>query len=140
MRKVARYVYVGAAWLWLAGNIVPIFVAGMALFVDRRYWELHKDLGWFSELPGLFLILVGVVGWIPRRLAAWLVTVTVLHFAHTALPTLREQLPLLAAVHPVTAMLLAWVSLLHARRASVLLLERRAVGREPVPVETVSQA
>ena len=136
MRKVARYIYVGAAWLWLAGVIVLIFIAGMALFVDKAYWELHQELGYSSVLPGLLLILAGLVGWIPRRLTAWLVTVLVLHTVHTALPTFREDLPLLAAVHPVTATLLVWVSLLHARRAGALLIGRRAVAPEPVPAET----
>jgi hypothetical protein len=133
-------VYVGAAWLFLAGNVLPIFIAGMALFVDRAYWQLHKDLGWGSELPGLLLILTGLLGWIPRRLVAWMVTIVVFHFVHTALPALREQVPLLAAVHPLTAMLLAWTSLLHARRATGWLIERRVSPPETVPAQSASQA
>jgi hypothetical protein len=122
MRKVARYVYVATAWLTLAWILVTIFLAGMALFVRTPYWELHKEIGWSSDLALLVLILAGLVGWIPRRLTAWLVALIVLHALHTSLPSLKPDVPLAAALHPVSATLLAWLSLAHARRAQRILL------------------
>ena len=32
MRKIARYIYVGVAWLELVSVVVPFFLAGMSLF------------------------------------------------------------------------------------------------------------
>ena len=55
MRKIARYIYVGFAWLELGSVIVPFFLAGMSLFVSRTYWNVHVDFGWGSELPLLIL-------------------------------------------------------------------------------------
>jgi hypothetical protein len=135
MRKVARYVYVATAWLLLAWVLVTIFMAGMALFVRSPYWDTHKGLGWGSDLPLLLLILAGLLGWIPRRLTAWLIALIVLHTLHISLPVLKGDLPLVAAIHPLSATLLAWLSLAHARRAQSLLIgglqPMRAMPAEP---------
>ena len=133
MRRVARYIYVGAAWLALAGVLIAILLAGFALFVNRPYWQTHIDVGWGSELPLLLLILAGIAGWIPRRLAGWLVAVIVLHVVQTALPALKENLPLIAALHPLNASLLGWLSLAHARKAQELLLGSASESSESSP-------
>ena len=100
MRKIARYIYVGAAWLTLVSVIIPFFLAGMALFVHNSYWTVHVDFGWGSELPIVLLIITGLVGWIPRRLTVWLVGMSAVHFVHTALPMLKGTLPMMAAISP----------------------------------------
>ncbi len=142
MRKIARYIYVGVAWLELVSVIVPFFLAGMALFVSRTYWDVHVDFGWASELPLLALIIVGLIGWIPRRVTVWLVAMVLLHIVHTTLPGLKDDLPLGAAFHPVTALMLAWVAYMHARKATQLLLEPRGGPEnkeQPVQVEPSTQ-
>jgi hypothetical protein len=123
MRKIARYIYVAISWLTLAGVIIPFFLAGMSLFVSRTYWSTHVEIGWTSGMPILGLIVFGIVGWIPRRLTAWLIGMLVLHFVHTALPSFQDAVPMMAAVHPVSALLLVSVTYLHARRATQMLLE-----------------
>ncbi len=142
MRKIARYIYVGVAWLELVSVIVPFFLAGMSLFVSRTYWDVHVDFGWGSELPLLVLIIVGLVGWIPRRLTVWLVALILLHIVHTMLPGLKDDLPVAAAFLPVTALLLTWVAYMHARKATQLLLEPRggSENEQPVQVEPSAQA
>jgi hypothetical protein len=143
MRKIARYIYVGVAWLELVSIFIPFFLAGMSLFVSRTYWSTHADFGWGSELPVLILIIVGLLAWIPRRLTAWLVAMTLLHIVHTTLPGLEDDLPIGAAFHPVTALLLAWVAYSHARRATHLLLEPREGSgsvKESVQVEPNAQS
>jgi hypothetical protein len=135
MRRIARYVYVGTAWLALAWTLVTIFMAGMALFVRSPYWETHKEIGWSSDLALLLLILAGLIGWIPRRLAAWLVALVVVHTLHISLPALKTDMPLAAAIHPLSASLLAWLSLVHARKAQAMLLgEQPSVQAEGSPV------
>jgi hypothetical protein len=128
MRKIARYIYVGIAWLTLAGVIVPFFLAGMSLFVSRTYWSAHGEIGFSSGFPILGLIVFGLLGWIPRRLTAWLVGMSVLHFVHTALPSFQDAVPIMAAIHPVSALLLVSATYIHARRATQLLLEPRQVS------------
>ena len=123
MRRIARYIYVGVAWLALVSLIIAIFVAGMALFVQNSFWIAHREIGWNTGLPLLLLIITGLIGWIPRRLTAWLVALIVLHSVHTIVPSARDSLPMIAAVHPVTAVILAWLALTHARLATKLLIE-----------------
>ena len=133
MRKVARYIYVVLAWIELPVLFIPVFLAGMALFVRNAYWSDHGAIGWFTGFPLLLLIVSGLVGWIPRRLTAWLVGMIVLHALHTALPGFRSNAPVLAAVHPITAVLLIGVTLTHARRATQLLLEPRQESERMEP-------
>lgn len=133
MRKVARYIYVATSWVLLAWVLITIFMAGMALFVRTPYWETHREVGWGSGLPLLLLILAGLVGWIPRRLTGWLIALIVLHTLHTALPALKGDLPLAAAIHPLSATLLAWLTLSHARRAQRMLLARPESGLPGTP-------
>lgn len=123
MRKIARYIYVGLAWLTLVGVIIPFFLAGMSLFVSRTYWSTHAGIGFSSGWPILGLIIFGLIGWIPRRLTAWLVGMAVLHFVHTLLPALKADAPFAAAVHPVSALILAVVTYMHAQRATRWLIE-----------------
>jgi len=143
MRKIARYIYIGLSWLELASVILPFFLAGMALFVGRTYWSVHVDFGYWAELPLLALVVVGLIGWIPRRLTAWLVGMIVLHFVHISLPGFKDDLPIVAAFHPVTALLLTWVTYIHARKATKLLLEPRGGSEnmeQPRQVEPSAQS
>ena len=134
MRRIARYIYVGGAWLALASVLVTILMAGVALFVRDVSWDIHREFGWSSGFPLVILILAGVAGWIPRRLVAWLIALALLHTVQTALPTVRRELPLIAAVHPLNATLLAWLSLVHAKKAAQLLLKDK-----PAPAAESSQ-
>lgn len=136
MRRIARYVYVGVAWVAIAGFLANIYLAGMAVFVNRSYWEIHSEFGYTVNLIVPIFILLGLLSWIPRRLTAWLAALLLYYTFHTILPVLQENLGWIAAFHPVSAVLLVWLGLSHARRAGALLLERRAVAAEPVPAET----
>jgi len=136
MRRVARYIYVGVAWVALAGFLVNIYLAGMAVFIDRSYWDIHREFGYAVGWIVLIYPPLALLAWIPRRLTAWLVGLLLYYIFHTILPVLQEDLGWIAALHPVSAVVLVWLGLTHARRAGVLLLERRAIAAKPVPAET----
>jgi hypothetical protein len=130
INQFGTYVYVLAAWLMFVTVLLVIYAAGMMLFVSRTiHTETHVAAGWGSHLPLLLLIVVAIVAWIPRRLAAWLVAVVAVHTLQLILATVGDDLPLLAAAHPLNAMLLAWLSFRHAQRAGQLLLK----GTSPEP-------
>ena len=136
MRRIAKFIYVGVSWIELVALFIPIFVAGMALFVRNSYWSSHVDIGWATGWPILLLIITGLFAWIPRRLTAWLVALILLHTAHTILPSFKAEAPFVAAMHPVTAVLLVGVTFMHARRANQLLVERQLeTGRAEVAAE-----
>lgn len=130
MRRTAGYLYIGAAWLMVGSLLFAILMAGMALFVRNTWWMVHIEVGWGSELPGLLLIVLALIRWIPRRLTGWLVAVLLLHIVQTLLPTVREQLPYVAALHPLNASVLTYVAYRHAKRAGQLLRNQPADGAE----------
>jgi len=136
MRRVARYLYVAVAWVAIVGFLGNIYLAGMAVFVNRSYWDIHREFGYAVGWIVPIGILLGLLAWIPRRLTAWLATLLLYYMFHTILPLLQEDLSWIAALHPVSAVVLVWLGLAHARRAGALLLERRAVTPEPVPAKT----
>ena len=140
MRKIARYIYIAVAWLAVVGFLATIYLAGMAVFADRSYWDIHSEIGAavFLIFPGL--ILLGLLSWIPRRLTAWLVAMVVFYVLHISLPSLQEDLPWISAFHPVSAVVLVWLGLRHARRAGELLLQRPAARAVPAPADSPSQA
>lgn len=140
MRRIARYIYVGVAWVAIAGFMVNIYLAGMAVFVDRSYWDIHRDFGYAVGWIVLIYPPLALLAWIPRRLTAWLAALLLYYVFHTILPLLEENLGWIAALHPVSAVLLVWLGLAHARRAGARLLERGTVPPEPVPAETASRA
>ncbi|HEY4665797.1 MAG TPA: DUF6220 domain-containing protein [Anaerolineales bacterium] len=136
MRRVARYFYVGVAWVAIAGFLANIYLAGMAVFVNRSYWDLHREFGYAVGWIVLIYPPLGLLAWIPRRLTAWLAGLLLYYLFHTILPVLQENLGWIAAFHPVSAVLLVWLGLSHARRAGALLLEGRALAPEPISAET----
>jgi hypothetical protein len=140
MRRVARYLYVGVAWVAVAGFLVNIYLAGMALFVNRSYWGLHREFGYAVGWIVLIYPPLALLAWIPRWLTAWLAAVLLYYTFHTILPLAQENLGWIAALHPVSAVLLVWLGLTHARRAGALLLDRRTTPTEPLPAETAAQA
>lgn len=140
MRKIARYIYIAVAWLAVVGFLATIYLAGMAVFADRSYWEIHKGFGYAVGWIVPIFIVLGLLSWIPRRLTAWLAAMLLFYVVHTLLPPLQEDLPWIAAIHPVSAVVLVWLGLTHARRAGELLVPRPGTNAEPGPGKSTSPA
>lgn len=140
MKRILSYLYIGGAWLMVLSLLATILMAGMALFVRNSLWETHREFGWGSELPGLLLIVLGLLRWIPRRLVAWLAAVLLLIIVQIVLPGLREGLPYLAALHPLNASVLTYVAYLHAKRARELLLGEPAADQRAGELRSRAEA
>jgi hypothetical protein len=112
----------------------------MAVFADRSYWDIHKEIGYAVGLIVPSFILLGLLSWIPRRLTGWLAAMLLFYVLHTSLPSLQEDLPWISAFHPVSAVALVWLGLRHARRAGELLVLRPPASVKPVSGESASTA
>lgn len=130
MRRILSYIYLGVAWLMVVGLLATILMAGMALFVRNSLWETHMGIGYLSGWPGVILIVLAIALRIPRQLTPWLAAVFVLHIVQTTLPILREDLPYVAALHPLNASILTYLAYLHAKRARELLLGRSVADEQ----------
>ncbi|MBA3615064.1 MAG: DUF6220 domain-containing protein [Actinomycetota bacterium] len=110
-----RLARIGCALLssvFVACVLVQVFFAGMGAF--GADWAWHLTFAHFLELPPLLMIPMAFVGrlpWALRLLPFGLVVLVGAQyaFANAAVPT--------AALHPVNALVIFWMSLFIARRA-----------------------
>jgi hypothetical protein len=131
MIALARYLYPALAWLFLLGVVVQVFFIGLALFAGRENLELHVSLGWILHLAPVLVLGAAALARAgrPRILAAAALMVVVLVVPILAL--LRDSTPVIAALHPVGAMVAFWLAVVVARQSLDML-------REAQPTTTVA--
>lgn len=108
--------FAAAAWLYLAGVVVQVFLAGASLF-ELTDWTVHSGLGWLLGSAPILLLLLALGSRVDRR-TAWLTAgLTVAAFIQPELAAARDEAPVVAALHPVNAMLVFWLAWTVARRS-----------------------
>lgn len=113
MRSRAIPFAVGA-WFFLAGVIVQVFLAGMGLF-ELTDWTNHGALGWGLSLVSLLLPLLALVSGIRGRTLGLALLLTIAAVVQPELALARHENPIVAAFHPVNALLVFWLAWLSAR-------------------------
>jgi hypothetical protein len=115
-----RIAFAVGAWAFVAAIVLQVFFAGIGVFTtgsDR--FSLHVGFGWLLPLVPLVVLLLAAVAGAGRTtgLSALLLLLVVIQMA---LPAMRGDLPLVAALHPVNALVIFAVALVVARRATAL--------------------
>lgn len=131
-RRVVRIGFALAAWLFVVAVMVQVFLAGVGLFVPGvDMFQYHRSFGWLlhgGPVPVLLLAWAAGAG----RSTIWLcVALFALVLFQPFLPTMREDLPWIAALHPVNAVAIVWVGVAIARRAT-------ALAQQPMPMLAAS--
>ena len=132
METTARWAYWVAAWLFLSGIVVQVFLAGMVVVAFRMTWANHIDLGHSLSLPLLVMLVTVYLGRFPaptKRLTWLLFAVYVLQA--DVVIFLRGQAPVIAALHPVLALVDFAVGLALARAAWALIRQGPAPTSAP---------
>ena len=112
---VRRALFTATAWLFLAGIVAQVTLAGTALF-ELSDWTVHTELGWGLGVAAI-LLPVAAFAARPGRRTLWLtIGLAVAGCAQPSLAEARSVAPLVAALHPVTALLVFWLAVLVARR------------------------
>lgn len=106
----ARYVYLAFVWIYLVGIVFQVFLAGIGLFGVAKDFEPHVGLGWILHLVPVLLLIVAALARVGSRLLWWTTALLVVQFIQPILATLRNDLPLLAALHPVLALIIFWLA------------------------------
>lgn len=101
----ARMAYVALAWLFVVGVVVQVLFIGLTLFVDKQNVELHRTLGWILHLWPVLILIAAAVGRVGRRQVLTALALAIVTFTVPILATLRESSPVIAALHPVGAIL-----------------------------------
>lgn len=125
--RPARRIYVACAWLFAAGIVVQVFLAGVAVLVDAGRWGDHRAFGsLLFHLPPVMLV-AALAARLPRRivgLSALAVALVLLQFVLVSLPAVGGA-GLIRALHPVNALALFWLALTLARGAQPPLFARQ---------------
>jgi hypothetical protein len=118
MQKVSRYIYLFAAWLFVIGVSVQVFLAGMVVVATRMGWNAHVELGHFLAGPLVFMLVSMYLGRLPgkQKWLTWLLF-AVYFLQADVLIFLRVSAPALSALHPVLALVDFALGLSLARQA-----------------------
>lgn len=128
IRSGARRVHPWLAWLFVAAVLVQVFLAGLAIFGATDGFGLHIEFGYtVMGLMTLGVLLTAVAGGLPRREIGLSLLLLVLYVVQTALPAARASAPILAALHPVNAIVLFALGAIIARSGS----NAHSSGRNP---------
>jgi hypothetical protein len=126
--RIGRIVYLLLASLFAACVFAQLFLAGMGTFVDPANWAKHVM---FIHLFGfnlpLFLLLFAFVGSLPRWAYVHTFSLFFLIFTMYFTANMTGLVPWLGALHPVIAVLLAFLSFMNAKKANQLIFNSKGV-------------
>jgi hypothetical protein len=112
-----RRAFAAVAWVFLGGVILQVFLAGLGAFKVTD-WTSHAGFGWLlGSLPLFVLLPLSLVAGLTTR-TRWLTVALVVSAAlQPELAHARAEAPVVAAIHPVNAVLLFWLAWSVARAA-----------------------
>lgn len=114
----ARVGFAVVAWLFVACLFIQVFLVGLDVFA-KLGGSVHRDFAYVYGWLAPVLVLLSRMPGIPRPAAIPALTLLVLFAIQTVLPSLKDEFPVLAALHPVNALAIFGVAIVLARRASV---------------------
>jgi uncharacterized protein DUF6220 len=129
MRSIARTAYPAVAGLFAACTVVQVFLAGLGVFDSPTAFVTHRGFGYLFGWLTLVLLVVALAGRMPRRLVGLSVLLLVLFALQSVFVALRDDLPTIAALHPLNGFLILGVSTVATRLSW---LARREPSGAPV--------
>jgi hypothetical protein len=105
MRRVARIAYALFAWLFTAGVLLQVFLAGLVVVARVTDWEGHIGLGHGLGLPLLLMLISMYLGGMPGSVKrqTWILFGVYIFQADFVI-FLRDSAPYTSALHPVLAL------------------------------------
>lgn len=121
----SRLAYAALAWVLVACVVIQVLLAGMGVFVSPARYSWHTGFVHVFEGLPILMVILSFSGRMPRRVSGLTVGMFVLIELQYLFIGLGESVNLnLAALHPVNALLIFWLSLVLARRGRRLWRER----------------
>jgi membrane-bound metal-dependent hydrolase YbcI (DUF457 family) len=139
MVKWTRILYVIVAWLFPAAILIQVFLVGLSLFTGQVYWSTHRDVGHSLAVLPLLLVMLAYLGRLPRseKLLIWLLFGVYLVQAEV-FAAIGDSVPLLAAFHPVLALVLFALAILIALRSRTVVqaeMQTPSTSQHHAPME-----
>ena len=121
-------VYLWSARLFLASVVVQVFLIGLYLFNNGNL-DWHRG---FALVPTVLAIVPLVAAFgarLPTRSKQWSAALFVATFIQGALPSLKDSVGVVAALHPVNALLMVYLGIAVLRDA-----QQQAAAADELPV------
>ena len=115
MIRAARYAYAVVAWATVAAIILQVFFIGLGLFDGSDKLELHRTFGWILHLVALIVPITAALAAAGRTRILLAILLAAMVWVVPILAALRSDAPLVAAFHPVGALLTFWLATVVAR-------------------------
>jgi hypothetical protein len=120
MIRGARLTYAALAWAFVAAIVLQVFFIGLGLFAGSQNLELHRNFGWILHLAPLPILLAAALAAAGSQRILQAIGLVVLIFFVPILAAVRADLPYVAALHPLGAILAFWLAALVAVGATRL--------------------
>ena len=114
-----RRVHVAIAILYVVAILVQVFLAGAAIanLGGSGNFATHVDFGYTGlGIASLLLVVSALIARRPRREVGYTLGILGLYVVQTVLPNFKGNVPAIAALHPVNALLLFAFAAWYARR------------------------
>jgi len=119
----ARVLFYGLTVLFLLGVVVQFFLAGLKVFGGTSI-ESHRVLGFILAAAALLLIILTLVGRLPRKTV--LLTVLLLGLSVLQIVLVNVDIDEVEALHPVNALVIAFVAYALMQRSRNYLASKMA--------------
>lgn len=122
--RATWYAFLGLAVVFALCVAAQVFIAGLAVFVTPVHWAQHTAFIHIFEFVPLLMLIVSAAGRLPVRLRWLSAALFALVYAQYFTANIGGLVPLLAALHPVVALVIFWLAvhvIQEARRAMAVL-------------------
>jgi Family of unknown function (DUF6220) len=116
MRKGITTLYAGLAMLIATLVLVQFFLAGLGWFDPSVGFDAHETVGFIIHTLTAVLFLLSIAGPRTRRDMGMSFALLVIATIQIALPDLRDDAPVLAAFHPLVALVIGGLAHAIGRR------------------------
>ncbi len=128
MRRTTHGAYALAAWLLVASVAYQTFLAGVAVFGGPQHWARHTGFVHVFEFIPLLMIVLALVARVPRQQGLYLYPFALWLMIGAQYGLAAAGPAMIAALHPVNALAIFWISVLLARRATETFKDERRGG------------
>jgi hypothetical protein len=109
------------AWAFVAGVVLQVFFIGLGLFAGAEYRYIHAYFGWtILHLSPLIILVAAPLARAGRTRILQAAALAMTVWFVPILAVLRADAPVVAALHPVGALLAFWLVIVVARGATSL--------------------
>ena len=128
VRSAARSAFPFVAGLFTVCAVIQVFLAGLGVFDDPSAFITHRDFGYMFSLLPIVMLVLALLGGLPRRFAVLSALLFVLFMLQSVFVAMRESMPAVAALHPLNGFLILAIGGL----TTYLSWQGRGASTEPV--------